>query len=190
MDDVPEAAGPALPPVVVIADSATRRLALADLAERAGLEVVGVYPAAEIEESGIVVLTDGGSGRETVSAPTVIVGSGERPAARRGQPAEAHLPDSATAGQIRAAVAAVSAGLHAFAVARTAEGGVFEELTARESDVLRLMAEGLANRAIALRLGISENTVKFHVASVLAKLGAQSRAEAVMHAVRWGLVPL
>lgn len=59
-------------------------------------------------------------------------------------------------------------------------------LTSREREVLELLAEGQTNRAIALRLGISEHTAKFHVGAVLAKLGAASRAEAVALAVRSG----
>ena len=62
------------------------------------------------------------------------------------------------------------------------------DLTPRELDVLRQMAEGLSNKAIAHRLGISEHTVKFHVNAILGKLGAQSRTEAVIHAMRTGLV--
>ena len=57
--------------------------------------------------------------------------------------------------------------------------GAEAELTLREGEVLGLVAEGLANKAIARRLGISEHTVKFHVAAILAKLGAGSRTEAV-----------
>ncbi len=65
-----------------------------------------------------------------------------------------------------------------------------EPLTERELEVLRLLALGLPNKAIALRLGISEHTVKFHVGAILAKLGAASRTEAVMLAARRGLLPL
>ena len=65
-----------------------------------------------------------------------------------------------------------------------------EPLTAREIEVLEQMAEGLSNRAIAARLGISDQTVKFHVASVMAKLGAANRTDAVRRAVREGLVTL
>ncbi len=63
-------------------------------------------------------------------------------------------------------------------------------LTERERTVLRLMADGLGNKEIAARLDISDHTVKFHVASVLAKLGAQSRTEAVSIGLRTGLLPL
>lgn len=61
-------------------------------------------------------------------------------------------------------------------------------LTAREHDVLRLLAQGLPNKEIARRLAISEHTVKFHINAVLGKLGAQSRTEAVVLAMRMGLV--
>ena len=63
-------------------------------------------------------------------------------------------------------------------------------LTARELDVLRMMAEGAANKAIAWKLGISEHTAKFHVASILGKLHAASRTEAVTIGVRRGLILL
>jgi two-component system nitrate/nitrite response regulator NarL len=65
-----------------------------------------------------------------------------------------------------------------------------EELTARELQVLQALAEGLPNKAIALRLGISEHTIKFHVNSILSKLGAQSRTDAVVRASRLGLIIL
>jgi DNA-binding NarL/FixJ family response regulator len=65
-----------------------------------------------------------------------------------------------------------------------------EALTPRELEVLQLLAEGLANKAIALRLGISDHTVKFHVNAILGKLDAQSRTEAVVRATRLGLIIL
>ena len=65
-----------------------------------------------------------------------------------------------------------------------------EPLTHREIQVLELLAEGLANKAIAGRLGISDQTVKFHVASILGKLGAANRTDAVRRAVRRGLISL
>ena len=67
----------------------------------------------------------------------------------------------------------------------------FEEpLTAREVEVLQLLAEGLPNKSIATRLGISDQTVKFHVASICGKLGAANRTQAVRLAVRRGLISL
>jgi len=65
-----------------------------------------------------------------------------------------------------------------------------ESMTPREIDVLALLAEGLPNKAIARRLDISDQTVKFHVASIYGKLGAANRTDAVRRAVRRGLVTL
>lgn len=65
-----------------------------------------------------------------------------------------------------------------------------EALSERERDVLRLLARGLANKEIALRLSITEKTVKTHVSSILGKLGVQSRTQAALYAGRIGLVPL
>ncbi|MCW5880856.1 MAG: response regulator transcription factor [Anaerolineae bacterium] len=65
-----------------------------------------------------------------------------------------------------------------------------EPLTPREIEVLRLLVEGLTNKAIAARLGISDHTVKFHIGAIMGKLGASSRTEAVTMAVRQGLIPL
>jgi len=63
-------------------------------------------------------------------------------------------------------------------------------LTPREQEILEALAEGLSNRLIAGRLAISSQTVKFHVAAILAKLGAGSRTEAVTFALRQGLIAL
>jgi DNA-binding NarL/FixJ family response regulator len=71
-----------------------------------------------------------------------------------------------------------------------ADAGIDEPLTSREVQVLELLAEGLANKAIASRLGISDQTVKFHVASISGKLGAVNRTDAVRRAVRRGLITL
>ncbi|HYN07462.1 MAG TPA: response regulator transcription factor [Vicinamibacterales bacterium] len=65
-----------------------------------------------------------------------------------------------------------------------------EALTPRELEVLGLLAEGLPNKAIARRLDISDQTVKFHVAAIYGKLGAANRTDAVRRAVRRGLVVL
>src|ERR1700686_2474678 len=65
-----------------------------------------------------------------------------------------------------------------------------EEITSRETEVLRMLAEGLVNKDIAARLGISEHTVKFHISSILAKLGASTRTEAVTLGIRRGLIPI
>ncbi|MGY3529908.1 MULTISPECIES: response regulator transcription factor [Bradyrhizobium] len=77
-------------------------------------------------------------------------------------------------------------------VARNREtaGGVDFELTPRELDVLALLAEGASNKMIAQRLGISVHTAKFHVGSLLDKLDATGRTDAVAHAARRGVINL
>jgi two-component system, NarL family, nitrate/nitrite response regulator NarL len=65
-----------------------------------------------------------------------------------------------------------------------------ETLTVREREVLELLAEGFSNRRVAERLGISDHTVKFHVAAIYGKLGASSRAELIRRAARRGLITI
>lgn len=107
------------------------------------------------------------------------------------------LGRDATAEEILAAVAATRAGLlvlHPDALgappAAARRRGGPAALTSRELEILEMMAEGMSNRSIAARLKISRNTVKFHVASVLTKLGARGRTEAVTAGVRQGLISL
>lgn len=69
-------------------------------------------------------------------------------------------------------------------------GDLLEDLTARESEVLRLVSMGLGNKEIAARLAISEHTAKFHISSILSKLNAASRTEAVSLGIRKGLIPI
>ena len=111
----------------------------------------------------------------------------------------AYLPSDVDAVALTAAVRAAAAGLIVLdpnvagatgvhAHARTSDTA--EMLTAREREVLLLVAEGLPNKAIARELGISEHTAKFHVGSLLGKLGAASRTEAVTLATRRGILPV
>ena len=74
--------------------------------------------------------------------------------------------------------------------ARDRVDGEIEMLTPREVQVLELLAEGLSNKAIAQRLAISDQTVKFHVAAICGKFGAANRTDAVRRAVRRGLITL
>jgi DNA-binding NarL/FixJ family response regulator len=115
--------------------------------------------------------------------------------------ARALLPRDASVAEITAAIVAAAAGLVVVASGWTSalhsalgvERGAREEapaLSAREREVLRLIAEGLGNKQIAARLAISEHTVKFHVGSVFGKIGATSRAEAVVIGARRGLIAL
>ena len=87
-----------------------------------------------------------------------------------------------------------AAGADAFLVASadTSEDSlpIAEPLTPREIDVLEFLAEGLSNKGIAARLGISDQTVKFHVATISGKLGTHTRTETVREAVRRGLITL
>ena len=113
-------------------------------------------------------------------------------------PVRAVLPRDASAGELLAAITAVGAGLvalHPDALRRAprpvrAEPDPGQPLTVREVEVLGMLAEGLGNKAIASRLGISTHTAKFHVASILSKLGAGSRTEAVTIGMRRGLVAI
>ena len=72
--------------------------------------------------------------------------------------------------------------------ARQPPGRLDEPLTPREIEVLNLLAEGLPNKAIAARLGISDQTVKFHVSSICGKLPARNRTDAVRRAIRRGII--
>lgn len=103
------------------------------------------------------------------------------------------LSREATADEIEAAIHAVHAGLWVTGSAPIPQPDsevLAEPLTERELEVLDLIAAGLSNKLIAYQLSISEHTVKTHVASILGKLGAGSRTEAVSQAVRRGLVKL
>jgi two-component system nitrate/nitrite response regulator NarL len=117
-------------------------------------------------------------------------------------PGRAWLPTQVSSAELIAAVMAAAQDLtvltpeqarrHLSArVARREEREVFiEPLTPRELQVLKMLAAGLANKEIAGELGISDHTAKFHVAQILAKLDAGSRAEAVAIAIRQGLIPI
>lgn len=116
------------------------------------------------------------------------------------------LRPDATAEQIVQAIQSVASGLvildsvlipQRFSMPRAAalalgadETMLVEPLTPRENEVLRLLADGLGNKEIASRLSISEHTIKFHIRSILGKLGASSRTEAVTRGLRSGLIEL
>lgn len=111
------------------------------------------------------------------------------------------LPREATADQIASAAMAAHQGLVVLTTAdldplvsaslRTASDPVHGEgITAREKEVLRLVADGLGNKQVAATLNISEHTVKFHITSIMTKLDAGTRTEAVAVAIRRGLIPV
>jgi DNA-binding NarL/FixJ family response regulator len=113
------------------------------------------------------------------------------------------LPLDTSSEELTAAVRALGEGLlvgapllmeHLLARRLADEGGdadsPVEALTARETEVLQLLAQGLANKQIATKLRISEHTVKFHVSSIYTKLGVMNRTEAARVGVRRGLITL
>ncbi|PYS08930.1 MAG: DNA-binding response regulator [Acidobacteria bacterium] len=103
------------------------------------------------------------------------------------------LQSSASPEQIVHAIRGVASGLMVFDSAlapQPSEDELLEQLTPREGEVLRLLADGLGNKDIAVKLGISEHTIKFHIHSLLGKLGAASRTEAVTRGLRSGLIEL
>jgi NarL family two-component system response regulator YdfI len=109
------------------------------------------------------------------------------------------LPRDVSASELIAAIEAAAAGLtvlhpsdlHALLPApRAISADAGEALTPRELEVFAMLAEGAGNKAIAWKLAISEHTVKFHVASIMGKLNATSRTEAVSIGIRKGLIML
>jgi NarL family two-component system response regulator YdfI len=112
---------------------------------------------------------------------------------------KAILPREATMDEILAAIRAAHAGLVLLDPEVTQELAarvpaqslsVPEDLTRREIEVLRMLAEGLGNRQMASQLGISDHTIKFHISSILDKLGAATRTEAVTMGIRMGIILL
>ena len=133
------------------------------------------------------------------NAPSVLaLAATENQAAQaRAAGAQALLSRKASPEALAAALIALSHGLQVSDPAlsggpgaATPRPGPAPLLTPRENDVLRLLAEGLPNKGVAARLEVSEHTVKFHVNSIMGKLNAQSRTEAVTLATRLGLLPL
>jgi DNA-binding NarL/FixJ family response regulator len=140
---------------------------------------------------------------EEQSPPLLLVtGSPEEAARLAGWPVWGVLPLDASPEEFSAVLHALAEGLWAGspALARLLlerhrlpaleEEQVFDPLTERERQVLQLTAQGLANKQIAAALEISDNTVKFHLSSLYAKLGVTSRTEAVRAGARGGLVVL
>jgi two-component system, NarL family, response regulator YdfI len=197
--------------LAIAAESAVVRAGLEALvASHPGIDLAGSYPdlsALEALRPDVVLAafsvdelappTDGHS-------PAIVLLTGERhpawtqEALRLG--VRGLLSRDASAAEILAAVEAAASGMAIVdpreletLVGATASSPISAEthsLTARELDVLRMMAEGAANKTIAWKLGISDHTVKFHVASILGKLRAASRTEAVTIGVRKGLILL
>ena len=198
--------------LAIAAPSAVVRAGLEALAASSPeLQLVGSFPdiasaddlrpdviLASLTWEEIVTTRDGGT------AAIVLLTNESQPvwtadALRRG--ARAVLPRDASQSEILAAVAAAAndfavldprdlEGLLAAAAPLQTTNDGASALTPRELEVLRMMADGAANKIIAWKLGVSEHTAKFHVASILAKLGAASRTEAVTIGIRKGMVLL
>jgi NarL family two-component system response regulator YdfI len=138
---------------------------------------------------------------EGFAPPVVLLSTDSQPAWTRDAlraGVRAVLPREASAGEILSAVNAAANGLavldphdlEALLVTPVTVAADTSMLTPRELEVLRMLAEGEANKTIAWKLGISEHTAKFHVASILTKLDAGSRAEAVAIGIRKGMILL
>lgn len=200
--------------VLVVAQGSLARSGLEALVDRGpGLRLLGAAAPldalAECDrlEPDAVVLDGGGEDREDLveellrsRAEPVLVALAPRETAPALLAAGASgvLAPEARAEEIEAAVLAACAGLAVLAAGALAAlmpeaPGVevelpVETLTPRESEVLQLLAQGLTNPRIATRLGVSEHTVKFHVTSLMGKLSARTRAEAVARAMRLGWI--
>lgn len=176
-DPEPESEVDGLRIALLIADDA-RRYELA-----AELTVLGhcMVPL----ETADVVLTDDAAAVEPDAAAVVL---GETTAVAAGV-----LPPDADIAQIDAALHAVAVGLFVRPAPRyfdSDDGGPAPLLTPREIEILLALRDGLSNKAIARRLGISQHTVKFHAESIFRKLGVTNRVEAVAKGLRRGLVHL
>jgi DNA-binding CsgD family transcriptional regulator len=161
--------------VGVVATDEARRAVLTKLVEDSGHHVVAVGPAD-------VVVSD--AKQLSTSRPTLVFSD-------ESSPIENRLWWDAPPSQVDAALRALAAGL-SIRLARSAPRRGFEELadsavqsilTPRELDVIDAIGAGLSNKAIARELDISLHTVKFHIESLLRKLGARTRAEAVAKAM-------
>ena len=159
----------------------------------------GPYRALQITD--VVLAVDIGAGQLPLDGPPVVVLSDGLPP-RKADALHAWLPVHSSLAEIRAAILAVASDLYVLtpdqfrnrlsppAVELNDSRLLPERLTQREVQVLAMMADGLANKEIAASLSISGNTVKFHVAQVLAKLGVASRTEAVRIGIRRGLITI
>ncbi len=197
--------------LLIAAPSALLRSGLESLAASSpNIEVAGSVPdlaAAEALRPDVVLASLALSDLappDTAYMPAVVLLTAEsqpvwtQEALRLG--VRALLPRDASPGEVLAAVEAAGAGMAlidpreleqlvaAAAPSRPSTGSPV--LTPRELEVLRMMAEGDANKSIAWKLQISEHTAKFHVASILSKLNANTRTEAVATGIRKGLVML
>jgi DNA-binding NarL/FixJ family response regulator len=193
----------ARPSVFIVAAAPALRAGLRAMLEPEGVEVAGDAAQLPDEVDADVLLLAGEAPLDEVDRPVVLLSSDSRQALalqERGLSGWAIVPPDAAGDQLLAALNAVARGLAALAPgllsgmlagpAVEVSDPLQEALTPRELEVLQLVSQGLSNKLIARQLGISEHTVKFHVSSTYAKLGAASRTEAVSLAARKGLIAL
>ena len=168
------------------------------------LELAGALDLTLIQavdlQADVLLLDAGDFPPDHISLPIVLlVEPSGAPNAALQLGARGLLVADSTPDEIERAIQAVAAGLIVISPsvlpglipeARPVVEPLAEPLSDRELEVLELIVEGLSNKLIAHRLGISEHTVKTHVASILSKLGTTSRTEAVSQAIRRGLVML
>ena len=158
---------------------------------------IGIVNAPDVAD---VVIAAGVSAEDLPPHAAVVFVGNDLSIATEG-PGRAWLPTQVSPAELLAAVMAAAQDLTVLTPeqarqrlssrsARREEQVFVEALTPRELQVLKMLAAGLANKEIAGELGISDHTAKFHVAQILAKLGAGSRAEAVAVAIRSGLIPI
>lgn len=178
------------------------QIAATSAAVRAGLEsLVASSPDLSVTDSYSDVLLASVPMDELTPAPAIVLlGEATWSSAALRLGVRAVLPPDGSAAEILAAIQAAAAGmavidpgdLESLLTAATPQPAAepATPLTARELEVLRMLAEGAANKTIAWKLGISEHTVKFHVAQILAKLNAGTRTEAVTLGIRQGLILL
>ena len=168
--------------VRVHATDPVRRRGLAAMLEAAGHVAVEDAPDVELCDSGQPMPVE-------AEAPALALGSAAGPVAGL-------LAPNVTAQQLDLALRAVAAGLQVRSPGIPEPRRVFAPvedvplLTPREREILGLIGEGLSNKAMARRLGISVHTVKFHMEALFAKLEVTSRAEAVAKGLRGGVIEL
>ena len=168
---------------------------------RAGLEslLTGVSFVDSIADADVVLSEEMPSLPPDIAAPPFVVLTEETPPVRAMLAAGVRgiLPHHADAAQIVAALYAAASGLvvvpaelavPTLTAIGAASSHELETLTPRETETLEMLAEGLSNKQIAGRLNISEHTAKFHVNSILGKLRAGTRTEAVMRGIRSGIL--
>jgi len=172
----------------------------ATLAERGDPDVL-VFDGGEGDADDLAPVAGLTSGQPGLPIVVLALDTGEQ-ALALGLGAAALLPAGLEADALRSAIVASSQGLVTVtrpdlavwlaqeARAAVPAGTMIEALTRREHEVLQLLAQGMTNRRMAERLAVSEHTVKFHVAALLGKLGARTRAEAVARAIGQGLLPV